>query len=114
MTTHPKREYTPEEIILRVLTALDIASGDSDPNIDPDMTDDEVRSEYPVVWSMQQLTSLASKLAAQRREGWKEPTGFSVGMILDEANNWARRETGKQMLLNYAAFMADQDREVSP
>jgi hypothetical protein len=68
MTTHPKREYTPEEIILRVLTALDIASGDSDPNIDPDMTDDEVRSEYPVVWSMQQLTSLASKLAAQKSD----------------------------------------------
>ena len=28
-----------------VLTALDKATGDTDPNIDPDMTDDEVRDE---------------------------------------------------------------------
>lgn len=36
---------------------------------------------------------------------WQDPTGFSVAGILDEANNWTRRETGKQMLLNYAAAL---------
>jgi hypothetical protein len=43
-----------------VLTALDKATGDTDPNIDPDMTDDEVRDEYPEIWAMQQLSSLLS------------------------------------------------------
>jgi hypothetical protein len=44
--------------VLAVLSALDVATGDSDPNIDPDMTDDEVRDEYPEVWAMQQLSAL--------------------------------------------------------
>lgn len=35
-------------------------------------------------------------------EPWEDPTGFSVAAIRDEANNWTRRETGKQMMLNYA------------
>lgn len=36
---------------------------------------------------------------------WKDPTGFSVEGIRDEANNWTSRETGKEMLLNYAAAL---------
>jgi len=35
-----------------------------------------------------------------------DPDGFSAAMVLDEANNWTSRATGKQMLLNYAAFLA--------
>ncbi len=46
------------ETILSVLSALDVATGDSDPNIDPDMNDDEVREEYPEVWAMQQLSAM--------------------------------------------------------
>ena len=108
MTTHPKREYTPVEIILRVLTALDIASGDSDPNIDPDMTDDEVRSEYPVVWSMQQLTSLASQLAAQKREDVPESRTYTP----EEVDAIFRRTYGCDM--PDLKIKPDQDREVSP
>lgn len=36
---------------------------------------------------------------------WKDQTGFSAEGIRDEANNWTRRETGKEMLLNYAAAL---------
>lgn len=95
MTTHPKREYSRASI---------------------DKTIDflRLREDSALLLAADMLESLASQLAAQKREGWKDPAGFSVDMILDEANNWTRRETGKQMLLNYAAFMADQDREVSP
>ena len=39
-------------------------------------------------------------------DGWKDPTGFSAEMVKDEAENWTRRETGKEMLLNYAKFLA--------
>lgn len=46
------------ETILSVLSALDVATGDSDPNIGPDMNDDEVREEYPEVWAMQQLSAM--------------------------------------------------------
>lgn len=38
----------------------------------------------------------------------KDPTGFSAAMVLDEANNWTARSTGKQMLLNYAALLSGQ------
>lgn len=65
-------------VVSRVLTALDIATGDTDPNIDPDMTDDEVRDEYPEIWAMQQLSlllanqpeSFASRKVAAP-DGWK-------------------------------------------
>lgn len=72
-------------VVSKVLTALDIATGDTDPNIDPDMTDDEVRDEYPEIWAMQKLSlllanqpeSLASRKVAVP-DGWKlvpiEPT----------------------------------------
>jgi hypothetical protein len=59
--THAERARVPDgwrEAILAVIDALDKATGDSDPNIDPDMTDKEVRDEYPEVWSMQQLTAM--------------------------------------------------------
>ena len=37
---------------------------------------------------------------------FKDPTGFSIEMMLDEANHWTKRGTGKQMILNYAALIA--------
>ena len=40
-----------------------------------------------------------------RDELEKDPTGFSAEMVLDEANNWTRRETGKEMLLNYGSIL---------
>jgi hypothetical protein len=35
----------------------------------------------------------------------EDPDGFDADMVRDEANNWTKRETGKQMLLNYAALL---------
>jgi hypothetical protein len=114
MTIHPKREYTPEEIILQVLTVLDIASGDSDPNIDPDMTDDEVRSEYPVVWAMQQLTSLASQLAAQKREGESAlPNDGRMLTLCCCGKSWDSTAKPDCACVNQPPS-PDQDREVSP
>jgi hypothetical protein len=55
--------------ILRVLSALDAATGDSDPNIDADLTDDEVRDEYPEVWAMQQLSALLAAPSAPEGDG---------------------------------------------
>jgi len=46
------------DTVCAVLTVLDKSTGDTDPNIDPDMTDDEVRDEYPEIWAMQQLSAL--------------------------------------------------------
>ena len=46
------------DVVRAVISALDSASGDSDPNIDPKMTDDEIRDEYPEIWAMQQLSGL--------------------------------------------------------
>lgn len=48
------------DTVRAVLTVLDKATGDTDPNIDPDMSDDEVRDEYPEIWAMQQLSALLS------------------------------------------------------
>lgn len=71
----------PRETLLAIVSALDVATGDSDPNIDPDMTDDEVRDEYPEVWAMRQLSGLITTSPAQPRavpDGWalgpREPT----------------------------------------
>lgn len=36
----------------------------------------------------------------------EDPTGFSAEGVLDEAKNWTSRCTGRQMLLNYAAFLS--------
>lgn len=47
-----------------------------------------------------------AKRLDQPINSWKDPTGFSAEMVLDEAENWTTRHTGKQMLLNYAAFLA--------
>lgn len=35
-----------------------------------------------------------------------DPSGFSAAMVLEEANNWTSRATGKEMLLNYAGLLA--------
>lgn len=48
-----KREH-----LSAVLTALDIATGDTDPSIDYDMSDDDVRQELPAVWAMQQIAGM--------------------------------------------------------
>lgn len=39
---------------------------------------------------------------------YKDPNGFTAKGVLDEALNWTSRATGKQMLLNYAAFLESQ------
>lgn len=51
-------------IVARVLTVLDMATGDTDPNIAPDMTDDEVCAEYPEIWACQQLSGLLTAMQA--------------------------------------------------
>lgn len=43
----------------------------------------------------------------------KDPTGFSAEMVRDEANNWTRRETGKEMLLNYADVLEQQQPDLA-
>lgn len=65
---HAERARVPDgvrETIMAVLSALDKSTGDSDPNIGPDMTDEEVRDEYPDVWAMQQLTGLLAAAPPQ-------------------------------------------------
>jgi hypothetical protein len=41
--------------IKEILLVLDDYLGDSDPYIDPDWTDDDIREEYPILWTFQQL-----------------------------------------------------------
>lgn len=52
------------------------------------------------------LIAMQTAQYQEAMRAWKDPTGFSAEMVLDEANNWTRRETGKEMLLNYAAMLA--------
>jgi hypothetical protein len=58
-----------KDMVRSVLSALDKATGDTDPNIDPDMTDDEVRDEYPEIWAMQQLSALLAASPQPGEEG---------------------------------------------
>jgi hypothetical protein len=50
----------------------------------------------------------ALEAALRPMDAWEDPDGFDADMVNDEANNYTRRETGKQMLLNYAAFLTVQ------
>lgn len=54
------------------------------------------------------MTTTTERYTAEQT-AWEDPTGFDVRMVLDEANNWTKRETGKQMLMNYAAFLKSTD-----
>jgi len=57
------------ETIRAVVDALDKATGDSDPNMDDDLTDDEVREEFPEVWAMQQLSAMLAAAPSAGRMG---------------------------------------------
>ena len=52
-----KRVARLEAVGLTVVNALDGALGDTDPSIDPDATDDDVRDEHPVFWACQQMSA---------------------------------------------------------
>lgn len=68
------------DTVSRVLTVLDKATGDTDPNIAMELTDDDIRGDYPLIWSCQQLAGLLAipDLCSSVRGGWKwvpiEPT----------------------------------------
>ena len=48
-------------VIKAVTDVLDTVLGDTDPEIDDDWTDEEIRDEYPIMWCMQQLTKFVNK-----------------------------------------------------
>ena len=89
MTTHPKREYTPEEI--RQMSAHLRFAGERYINQAADM-----------------LESLASQLAAQKREGEQESCTYTP----EEVAAIFRRTYGCDM--PELKIKPDQDREVSP
>ena len=47
--------------IKAVTDVLDTVLGDTDPEIDDDWTEEEIRDEYPIMWCMQQLTKFVNK-----------------------------------------------------
>ncbi|WP_425909018.1 hypothetical protein [Nitrobacter sp. TKz-YC02] len=51
------------DVLLTLISVLDCALGDTDPSIDPDYTDDEVKRDYPVFWVCQQLATLSHQPA---------------------------------------------------
>lgn len=50
----------PRDVLLALISALDCALGDTDPSIDPDYTDEEVKRDYPVFWVCRQLVAIRS------------------------------------------------------
>ena len=51
--------------LMDIHDALDRAAGDSDPlYLDDDMTDDELRSEEPLLWASKEIIALAESLGA--------------------------------------------------
>lgn len=55
----------PREKLLRAVSVLDEALGDTDPSLPPDFTDDEVRRDRPVFWVCQQLSAMLSAAPVQ-------------------------------------------------
>lgn len=56
-----------KDTLLSLISALDRATGDTDPSVDPDSTDEEVRREYPVFWVCQQLSALLDQFEIRRK-----------------------------------------------
>lgn len=96
------------DVVSKVLTALDKATGDTDPNIDPDMTDDEVRDEYPEIWAMQKLSALldATNLKEYERKGWVfVPVDPTDEMLHASAIEWTRLCNGYPPQGSHYEFM---------
>lgn len=55
-----------------VSDALDQALGDSDPMIDPNMTDNEIKAEYPVLWACSKINKLISELTKKGEQRGKK------------------------------------------
>lgn len=53
------------ETLRKIFSALDDALGDTDPFLDPDMTDDEIRDEEPLFWAAQKLYAEIERLEAK-------------------------------------------------
>lgn len=48
------------------VSVLDKALGDTDPCIDEEITEDEIKEEYPMFWVCQNLSLLIQELEAQQ------------------------------------------------
>ena len=51
------------EKLRELASCLDRALGDTDPSINPDYTDDEIKRDYPVFWVCQQLNAILALLS---------------------------------------------------
>lgn len=49
---------TERKKLIKIHSALDAFLGDTSPDIDLDMTDDEIAEEEPVLWAAQKLAAL--------------------------------------------------------
>lgn len=68
-----------KEALEDILHYLDIAGGDTDPNIPDDMTDEEIADEWPVMWACQ----LAAKALCQTTKTIKQKQPDTRGQTND-------------------------------
>lgn len=55
----------PRDNLLSIISTIDNALGDTDPSIDADATDEEVRADYPIFWACQQLSAMLPPAPSQ-------------------------------------------------
>jgi len=55
-----------QKIMEEVFNTLDGVVGDTDPHLEGDMTEDDIKHEYPVFWCCQQLSQFVGEKARNK------------------------------------------------